>query len=366
MIFMFLRRWHYRSFRGQKVKRPHRLVVWVLAMFCAHILAMMIFENKPFLDAHWLTWTTITTTGYGDDYAKTQIGRLATIAFVYVGGAIAFANLFGAFLDRRNEIFQRKLSGKWRWNLHDHLLIISTFGQESSAYLEKLIREVRANTGWEERPIEILTTCFAEGLPDELKALGVVHYSGNGLTAAELRSVNADKAEVIVVLGNSTEKTGDALVFDVISRCPRETRLIAECADDDNRERLRSVGADAVVRESRGVPELMARAIVAPGSEKVLERLIDSQGEQIITVPLNGVYQATWGRICCDLILADYGTPLGYVNEHGEVVTTPKASDMVLFSSLFLIAHEDDCDKLGRDIVNSFAMTWGNAEPLAA
>src|SRR5689334_11913332 len=51
-----------------------------------HVVAMMAFEGLSLGDAIWLTFTTITTTGYGDFSAKTHAGRASTIALVYLSG----------------------------------------------------------------------------------------------------------------------------------------------------------------------------------------------------------------------------------------------------------------------------------------
>ena len=55
------------------------------------IIGFMVIEGLEFIDATWLTVITLTTIGYGDVAAKSQIGKIFTIALVLVGlSAITF------------------------------------------------------------------------------------------------------------------------------------------------------------------------------------------------------------------------------------------------------------------------------------
>jgi voltage-gated potassium channel len=43
---------------------------------------------------------------------------------------------------------------------------------------------------------------------------------------------------------------------------------------------MRRFGADLVVRPLRGYPEMIIRALAAPGAEKILEDLFTSKGDE--------------------------------------------------------------------------------------
>ena len=66
-----------------------------------HVVAMMAFEGLGLGDAIWLTFTTITTTGYGDFSAKTHAGRASTIALIYLSGIFMLTQAGAAFFELR-------------------------------------------------------------------------------------------------------------------------------------------------------------------------------------------------------------------------------------------------------------------------
>lgn len=86
---------------------------------------MMWLEALSFFDAFWLTFTTITTVGYGDLSAATPGGRLVTVVLMYSLGIFLLANLAGYWVDYRAERREKMLRGRWSWNMKGHILILN-------------------------------------------------------------------------------------------------------------------------------------------------------------------------------------------------------------------------------------------------
>lgn len=61
------------------------------------ILGFMALEGLSFIDALWLTFITLATIGYGDVYARSEIGRLFTIALIIVGLSVLASALQASF-----------------------------------------------------------------------------------------------------------------------------------------------------------------------------------------------------------------------------------------------------------------------------
>src|SRR3954453_17497524 len=76
-------------------------VVGLLGLIGLHVVAMMAFEGLSLGDAIWLTFTTITTTGYGDFSAKTRAGRASTIALIHLSGISMLTQAGAAFFELR-------------------------------------------------------------------------------------------------------------------------------------------------------------------------------------------------------------------------------------------------------------------------
>ena len=65
------------------------LATWTATIMCLHVLAMRTFENLSLGDALWLTLTTITTVGYGDRTAKTNV-EIIFCCILMIIGVIAY------------------------------------------------------------------------------------------------------------------------------------------------------------------------------------------------------------------------------------------------------------------------------------
>lgn len=75
-----------------EIKRQFRIAtILLLIVMPIGIIGFMVIEGLDFIDATWLTVITLTTIGYGDVSAESQIGKVFTIALVLVGlSAITF------------------------------------------------------------------------------------------------------------------------------------------------------------------------------------------------------------------------------------------------------------------------------------
>lgn len=319
------------------------LVAYLVTIGGLHSAAMVAFEGLTLGDAVWLTVTTVTTVGYGDVSAASAAGRVSTVVLIYVGGIFALAKGAGDYFEYRTSRRLRMNQGRWRWNLQDHVLLINAPRTGAETYFETLVREVRA-TGWGgDRGVLILTEAWADGLPASLQRLGVVHIHGRGDTDDGLAAADAASAAAIIVLAEEGDSRHDATTFDIVHRLhalDRDCPVLVECVDDRNRDRLRAAGATAVLRPLRGYPEMMVRAMVAPGSEHILEELFTSGGDECLRyeVTLTGV---EWGRLAAALIQDGVGTPIAYARaETGAIACNPPPSEPVNAKALYVLVKE--------------------------
>src|SRR4051794_35258586 len=104
-----------------------------------HVVAMMAFEGLGLGDAIWLTFTTITTTGYGDLSAKTHAGRASTIALIYLSGIFMLTQAGAAFFELRALPRDSQRRGEWRWNVTNHNVFGDAPETEPSRYLAPLL-----------------------------------------------------------------------------------------------------------------------------------------------------------------------------------------------------------------------------------
>lgn len=324
--------------------RVRRLLYLLLGVAAVHTLAMLWLERMALENAIWLTLTTLTTVGYGDFSAVTTAGRLTTTVLLYVVGITVLAQLASDYIDHRLERRRRMLEGKWDWDMENHLLIINTPRHNTGRYCERLVRQIRETPSFADLPIQLLTTNFPDGLPESLRSLGVLHRHGEADIESDLSAVDPGLARDIVVLAHDHyDRRSDSITFDITHRLmrhidTRRTHVVVECVDDANRRRLRELGAHSVIRPIRAYPELVVRAIVAPGVETLMENLFTHHGDhsQRYDLPIEGL---RWGDIATGLMQDDLGTAMAYVDGDGEVVCNPPADTRVQASGLIVLVR---------------------------
>ncbi|RZK84510.1 MAG: potassium channel protein [Methylobacterium sp.] len=320
-------------------------LVGLLILVGLHVVSMIAFEHLTLGEAIWLTFTTITTTGYGDFSAKTTAGRASTIVLIYLSGIFLLTQAASAFFEFRILRRERKRRGEWRWDMKDHIVFVNAPADEPGDYLRRLLDQLhRSHAHFATVPSLILTEAFPDGLPPDLEDDPlIVQLKGRFDDPAALEAAGVDQAQVLVVLAESEgDRLSDSRTFDIIHRLRERgitARIIAECVDDVNRERLTRAGASAIVRPLRGYPEMIVRAIVAPGTEWIIERLFSSEGDECLRfdVAFDGV---TWSRVVTAVLEADFGTPVGYADKEGRLHSNPPPLTPIAAKALFILVDE--------------------------
>ena len=61
-------------------------------------------------------------------------------------------------IDDTKKIFkEKKLKGKWRWNMADHTVILNTPATDSEQYLKRLIMQFRGDDGYSGSIMEVVS-----------------------------------------------------------------------------------------------------------------------------------------------------------------------------------------------------------------
>ena len=325
-----------------------RLFGLLFIMLSLHTAAMVRFENLLLGDALWLTITTVTTVGYGDLSPQTVVGRAATTVLLYVGGIAVLAQVVSLYFERRQEVRSRKLRGDWRWIMEDHLVFFDGSKTLPEGYFFQAISSLRkSNADLAHLPIVIVSEHRRGGVSDALMQLDVVHVRKPILGQDAFEASSVHKARTIVTLSKDPQDpTSDSINFELVDRL-RESGvrgcIIVEAVRDENRARLKKVGADYVLRPIRAYPEMLARTILAPGSVQVIETLFNSVGEECIRYQVK--VSCTWLHIVQTLTSLDLGIPIAYEGADGEIVNSPSSKVTVTTQAVFVIVNEGHIKK---------------------
>ena len=309
------------NFEQATIYKLGRLFSLLIALILIHSVAMVYFESLDWPDALWLSVTTVTTVGYGDISATSWQGRLFTGICLYVLAISLLAQLAAEFFEYRLKKRDDKLRGNWIWSdMNKHLLIINTPAENSDAYLERLIGQMRATPRFAQLPVQILTRNYPAGLPRELSPHSVVHYNGGAENTQSLAAVNVKTAAYIVILArDGSDPLSDSLSFDILSRIQEidsTATILVECIVDENRQRLKKAGATVVIRPIRAYPELLVRALATPGTEVVLENLFTHDESNLHRIDLD-FSNLLWKDIVTVFMNNDVGIPLAYIDTEG-------------------------------------------------
>ena len=312
-----------------------------------HIIAMMWFEQLSFSEAAWLTLTTVTTVGYGDISAATPWGRISTVVLLYVLGIWMLAQLAGEYLDFRLERRDRIAKGFWRWNrMNNHIVIVNApnTARNGEQYFLRLMDQLRHTPSLAKKEVILVTNIFKQGLPKQLVDMGVVYKNADTSLGDFFAEISIHKASYILFLAQDAfDPRSDSLTLDLLDRlkyCKSRALVAVEAVQDCNFKRFKTMGAHAVLRPIRAYPELIVRALSAPGTECILEDLFRHFGASIHRYDIQ-IEKKAWKDIACALIRNEMGTPMGYIDTEGEVQTCPSGSNIISAKAILLMARDE-------------------------
>jgi voltage-gated potassium channel len=319
-----------------------KLLALLLSVLLLHIIAMMWLEGLHFNDAMWLTITTATTVGYGDLSPATLGGRLATIILLYLVGIALLAQAVGSYFEFRQEKRELKLYGNWRWNMQSHLVFFNCPNDNGVDYFYQVVSKLRQSaTSTSKLPVIIVSNQLGK-LPAKFSALKVVHVNKHPLDAGAFVDANVLAAHSVVILASdNTDHNQDSINLDLLMRFKElntQAHTIVETVHDANRERFLRFGADSVLRPIRVYPELLARTIIAPGSQEAILDIFDSTNEECIRYDVK--INASWLEVINLFVKNNLGTPISFINQDNQVVTNALGSDSVVVKAIFVVVPQ--------------------------
>ena len=329
----------------QILRHVAKLATILVTLILAHAFAMVTLEGLSFWQGLWLTLTTLTTVGYGDLSAQTVAGQVATVLMMYLSAITLLTFLISDYVDYRIARNYRIRTGHWNWNMEQHILIINSPKYNGEQFFMRLVAQIRVDQEYQQTPILLLNPDFHDGLPEPLREMGVVHTTGRGSVASDLAQGNPQTAKHIMVLaGDEYNTDSDSLSFDIVYRLHEQHmthKVLVECVDDGNRKRFSQLGVKSILRPIRSYPEILVRALDAPGSEIVIEDMFTRRDDhpERYSIWLEG---ERWADVVSAMVQAGVGTPMAFIEKDGNVTVHPNGDDTVCAQSLIIVVKSDD------------------------
>lgn len=257
-------------------------------------------ENATFIDALYMTVITIATIGYGEiiDLSHSPGGRVFTmlVSIAGIGMLTYLLSTVTAFVveGELNRGFKRRRMEKHISHLTDHYIVCG-----SDAAAGHVVRELRAT----QRNLVVVTynreeleRCFAEEDPP-------LYILGDATHDVTLMRAGIQRARGLFAVAHDDNL--NVMILLTAKPLNPATRLVAHCADLENANKMRRVGADAVVSMEQIGGMRMASEMLRPTVVSFLDIMLRDKNNnlRIEEVPLPGVWE---GRTVGELPLENH------------------------------------------------------------
>ena len=344
-------------------KKIWSLMAFLTLLVLTHSVAMVQLEGMSFWQGLWLSLTTLTTVGYGDLSARTQTGQLATILLMYISAITLVTFIISDYIDYRIARHERIRTGFWDWKMENHILIINAPKHNALRFFKRLVVQIREDKDYGASQILLLNNEFSSGLAASLKDLGVRHISGSGNNDPDLERAQVSAARHILVLARDEyDADSDSITFDISDRLKHlglAHRTLVECVEDVNRPRIRALGVRSILRPIRAYPEMLVRAMDAPGSEVVIEDMFTRRDDhpERYSIWLEG---ERWADVVNAMVQSKVGTPLAFIDKSGKVFVHPTGDEAITAQSLIILVKSEQVPNQG-DVDQAFRQFFNTA-----
>ena len=82
---------------------------------------------------------------------------------------------------------------------------------------------------------------------------------------------------------------------------------------------------------------MLARALAAPGAERLLEDLFSTEGHELHRVDLLHAWQGRWSALAVPLLEQGLGTAIAYLSPERQVVLNPRGPDTISAVAVYVI-----------------------------
>ncbi len=311
----------------------------------------------------YFTVISATTVGYGDHYPIYTISQWYVILLMIMYLPFRFfysAASFGFLFKNYTEL---KSLGRWFPLLFEHIIVYcnaESIERNNFLWLQRFIRENKNSRKFQDCDIllvnsnqdanEKLIHFFAERVGNYAH----VHFVNANLNEdGFFEKIRIEKARRIYVLADEDDISSDSDVFDIIYRIDKETEysngVTAELVNDNNRERIRNLGADVILRPNRSMPELLISCTIAPGSAQMIEEISSRGGDSIERFEIPRA-EFKWCELLYHLSMQGIGTATAVIYDDGKVDPNPQGNTTICNATGILILIYAMNSKIYEDV----------------
>lgn len=258
---------------GPSCSPPVRRIVWVGVTFAAVVVygtvGYIVLEGWPFLDALYMTITTMTTVGFREVNELDTGGRLFTLTVVVLGvgtALIGIALLAAAIAEAElGGLTRRRRMAKRIEGLKEHF-IVCAYGRVGRA----AVRELQA------AGVDLVVIDPKEELQERMERDGVPFMMDDPSLEPVLRRARVEAARGLICAVDS-DATNVFITLAARSLNP-DLFIVARASEPDSYDRLERAGADRVVSPYVSSGRHMVRMALDPTIVDLFSEEADDRG----------------------------------------------------------------------------------------
>ncbi len=244
-----------------KLKGPKKILAALVMIFFLATVVFRFLEGLSWYDSIYFTIVTLTTVGYGDIYPTSPLTKIVASIFIIAG-----TGTFLLFLGSIVEIFvgeklEEVLAMERIGTINDHVILCGygRVGKIIAAELREMKRDFIIIEKNEEKVKNIMENFDYYVIQDDARREEVLEKAMIYDSKALITTLAEDADNVFVII------TAKAL--------NPKLRVISTAINEDNRDKLRKIGADEVITPEVVVGKVIARSLTVPSITSLFDRL---------------------------------------------------------------------------------------------
>jgi voltage-gated potassium channel len=261
------------SSRQRLFDRFAPMVIGLIVLPAVGVAGYCWIEGWSFLDALYMTVTTLATVGYGETHPLSTGGRIFTMGLIFTGGVMAAFAL--------TQLAQIVFSGEWRQHWENqkrlrmlaeisHHIIVCGYGRVGRNVVEELKAEALPFVVIDLSPEKVA----------QVKELGALAVLGDASNESKLKEAGIERARGLVAAAKSDAEN----VFIVLTaRSLRPDLSIVARADvEESQPKLLRAGANRVILPYHITGRRLVTMLVRPAVADFLDEVSHTSGMELL------------------------------------------------------------------------------------
>jgi voltage-gated potassium channel len=314
----------------------------LLVVIVIGIIGFMYLEKFNFLQAAWLTITTIFTLGYGNIIPKTVLGLYFNIFLIIIGVGLAaytFSEFVGVIVEGKlQDVLGRREMYKKIIQLNDHIIICGA-GRIGENVIERLKRE----------KVPFMVIDKDEKIVQKLSGDGVLVMQGDATEDSVLEQAGIRKAKgLITALATDADNVFVTLTAKGINP---DLLVVARAIQKESQGKLIRAGADKVISPTMIGGMRMAAAVIKPFIAEFIDTILyeNEMPLAIEEIKVNIPSEIIGRELKNSGIKEKTGCLIMAIKRGKEILHNPNSNEIILEGDLLIaIGSTEQLEKLEK------------------